>query len=112
MPLPYGMRGGWRATFTGAVLECAMRAGFTGEGPATLTEHSGDGEQPIDLPAGTPPCAVMIGHVRACRAGHADNRIEPSAPHPAAGGLDRRGDRHPLLTRKHRGACHPGRWGC
>jgi predicted dehydrogenase len=33
MPQPYGMRGGWRATFTGAVLEYAMRAGFTGHGP-------------------------------------------------------------------------------
>jgi UDP-N-acetylglucosamine 3-dehydrogenase len=27
MPQPYGMRGGWRATFTGAVLEYTMRAG-------------------------------------------------------------------------------------
>jgi len=26
MPQPYGVRGGWRATFTGAVLEYAMRA--------------------------------------------------------------------------------------
>jgi hypothetical protein len=25
------MRGGWRATFTGGVLEYAMRAGFTGQ---------------------------------------------------------------------------------
>jgi predicted dehydrogenase len=37
MPKPYGMRGGWRATFPGAVLEYAMRAGFTGQGPAALT---------------------------------------------------------------------------
>ncbi|HEY2261494.1 MAG TPA: hypothetical protein VGI96_02585 [Streptosporangiaceae bacterium] len=28
----YGMRGGWRATFTGAVLGYAMQAGFTGQG--------------------------------------------------------------------------------
>lgn len=27
MPRPYGVRGGWRATFTGVVLEYAMRAG-------------------------------------------------------------------------------------
>jgi predicted dehydrogenase len=40
MPQPYGMRGGWRATFTGAVLEYAMSAGFTGQGAATLTEHT------------------------------------------------------------------------
>jgi len=31
MPMPYGMRGGWRATFTSGVLEYAMRAGFTGQ---------------------------------------------------------------------------------
>src|SRR5207244_1079215 len=32
MPRPYGVRGGWRATFAGAVLEYVMRAGFTGQG--------------------------------------------------------------------------------
>jgi hypothetical protein len=31
MPQPYGVHGGWRATFTGAVLEYTMRAGL----PAT-----------------------------------------------------------------------------
>ena len=36
MPRPYGIRGGWRAPFAGAVLEYTMRAGFTGQGPATL----------------------------------------------------------------------------
>jgi hypothetical protein len=30
MPDPYGMRGGWRATFTSAVLEYAISAGYTG----------------------------------------------------------------------------------
>jgi hypothetical protein len=34
MPQPYGMRGGWRATFTDGLLEYAMSAGFTGQGPA------------------------------------------------------------------------------
>src|SRR5438132_285678 len=32
MPQSYGIRGGWRATFPAAVLEYAMRAGFTGQG--------------------------------------------------------------------------------
>jgi hypothetical protein len=31
MPQPYGMRGGWRATFTGAVLEYTINSGFTGQ---------------------------------------------------------------------------------
>jgi len=56
---------GWRATFAGAVLKYTMRAGFTGQGPATLTEHTADGEQPIDLPA-TSPHTAMIDHVLAC----------------------------------------------
>jgi predicted dehydrogenase len=78
MPRPYGMRGGWRATFTGAVLEYAMRAGFTGQGPATLTEHTADGDHPIDLPA-TSPYEAMIDHVLACLAGRAENLIEPAS---------------------------------
>jgi hypothetical protein len=82
MPQPYGMRGGWRATFAGAVLEYAMRAGFTGEGPATLTECTPDGERPIGLPA-TSPWEAMIDHVLACLTGHADNLIEPASALPA-----------------------------
>jgi predicted dehydrogenase len=78
MPRPYGMRGGWRATFTGAVLEYAMRAGFSGQGPATLTEYTADGERPIDLPAAS-PYEAMIDHVLACLAGRAENLIEPAS---------------------------------
>jgi len=82
MPRPYGMRGGWRATFTGAVLEYAMRAGFTGEGPATLTEYTAGGENPIDLPSAS-PYESMIDHVLACLAGRAGNLIEPASALPA-----------------------------
>ena len=83
MPQPYGIRGGWRATFAGAVLEYAMRAGFTGQGPATLTEVTADGERPIDLPAAGPPYAAVIDHVLACLAGRAGNLIEPASALPA-----------------------------
>src|SRR5215831_10645077 len=68
MPQPYGMRGGWRATFPGVVLEYAMRAGFTGHGPVTLTEVTAEGENPIDLPAASSYDA-MIDHVLACLTG-------------------------------------------
>jgi hypothetical protein len=54
MPQPYGMRGGWRATFTDGVLEYAMRADFTGQGPTTLTEYTTTGDRAIDLPAPSP----------------------------------------------------------
>jgi len=83
MPQPYGMRGGWRATFTGAVLEYAMRAGYTGQGPASLTEYTADGQRAIDLPAESQPYAAMIDHVLACLAGHADNGIDPASTLPA-----------------------------
>ena len=83
MPQPYGVRGGWRATFTGAVLEYAMRAGFTGQGPATLTEYTADGERPIDLPAADLPYAAVIEHVLACLAGQAGNPIDPACALPA-----------------------------
>ena len=82
MPQPYGMRGGWRATFTDAVLEYAMRAGFSGQGPATLTEYTSDGERDIELPAAD-PYAAMIDHVLTCLADKADNLIEPTSALPA-----------------------------
>jgi predicted dehydrogenase len=94
MPQPYGMRGGWRATFTGAVLEYTMCAGFTGEGPAALTEYTADREHPIDLPA-TSPWAAMIDHVLACLTGHAGNLIEPASALPA---LELTLDVHQRLT--------------
>jgi predicted dehydrogenase len=95
MPQPYGIRGGWRATFADGVLEYAMRAGFTGQGPATLTEVTADGERPIDLPAGGPPYAAVIDHLLACLAGHADNLIEPASALPA---LELTVDVHQRLT--------------
>jgi predicted dehydrogenase len=82
MPQPYGMRGGWRATLTGAVLEYAISAGFTGQGPATLTEYTAAGEHATELPTSN-PYAAMIDHVLACLAGTADNLIEPASALPA-----------------------------
>ena len=83
MPQPYGIRGGWRATFTAAVLEYAMRAGFTGQGPATLTEVTADDERTIDLPDSGPPYTAVIDHVLACLSGRASNLIEPASALPA-----------------------------
>ena len=77
MPRPYGVRGGWRATFTGVVLEYAMRAGFTGEGLAALTEYTAEGENLFGLPAASRPCAAVIDQVLACLA--AANLIKPAS---------------------------------
>ncbi|NIK58877.1 Gfo/Idh/MocA family protein [Kribbella shirazensis] len=78
MPQPYGMRGGWRAVFADGTLEYAMTAGFTGQGQASLTEHTADGERPIEL-VDISPYAAMIDHVLACLTGDTDNRIEPAS---------------------------------
>src|SRR5262249_58384007 len=78
MPRPYGMRGGWRATFSGVVLEYAMRAGFTGQGPATLTEVTAEQDRPIDLPDAGPPYAAVIDHLLAPPPGPARHQTDPA----------------------------------
>lgn len=82
MPTPYGMRGGYRATFTTAVLEHTIHAGYTGQGASALTEITDDGERGIDLPS-TSPYTQMIDHVLACLNGETDNRIDPESALPA-----------------------------
>jgi hypothetical protein len=59
-----------------------MSTGFTGQGAATLTEHTAAGERAIELPT-TSPYAAMIDHVLACLAGHDENRLEPASALPA-----------------------------
>jgi predicted dehydrogenase len=93
MPKAYGMRGGYRATFTGAVLEYTMQAGFTGQGPSSLIEYTTDGEHPIQLST-TSPYTAMIDHVLACLNGQADNLIEPAS---ALAALDLTLDVHQCL---------------
>jgi UDP-N-acetylglucosamine 3-dehydrogenase len=82
MPQPYGMRGGWRATFADGVLDYAISAGFTGQGPATLTEHTSEGQHSLEL-SSTSPYEAMIDHLLACLTGNAENLIEPATALPA-----------------------------
>jgi predicted dehydrogenase len=50
MPQPYGARGGYRATFTGGVLEHNFAAGFTGQVPSPVVhEYTDNGHR--ELPA-------------------------------------------------------------
>jgi hypothetical protein len=72
-----------------------MRAGFTGQGPATLTEHTASGESPNGLPDVGPRYAAVIDHVLACLTGHASNMIEPASALPA---LELTLDVHQRLT--------------
>jgi UDP-N-acetylglucosamine 3-dehydrogenase len=95
MPKPYGWRGGYRVTFTSAVLECTAQAGYTGQGTSVLTEYTDNGQRAIDLPD-TSPYAAMIDHVLACLNGQSENRIEPATALPA---LELTLDVHHRLTR-------------
>jgi len=72
-----------------------MRAGFTGQGPATLTEVSADRERHIDLPDAGPPYTAVIDHTLACLTGGAGNLIEPASALPA---LELTLDVHQRLT--------------
>ena len=76
MPKPYGVRGGWRATFTDAVIESTWTAGYDGRPTTTLTEHSETGSRDIDLPT-VDAYAAVIDHVIACCLGHATSRLDP-----------------------------------
>ena len=74
MPRPYGVRGGWRAAFTGGVLEASWAAGYEGGARTTLTEHTEDGAGAIELPD-VDAYGAVIDHVFACREGRSTSRL-------------------------------------
>jgi hypothetical protein len=72
--------GGYRATFTGAVLEYAYTAGFTGQPSApTLVEHTERGRRDLELPTVDTYAAAAINHVLDCLHGRATNHIAPAS---------------------------------
>jgi predicted dehydrogenase len=77
MPKPYGVRGGWRATFTDAVVESAWTAGYDGRAATTLTEHTEGGSRTIDLPT-IDAYRAVIDHVIECCQGRTSSRLEPA----------------------------------
>ena len=77
MPKPYGVRGGWRAAFTDAVLESVWTAGYDGRASTTLTEFTEDGARELSLPAVDTYTAV-IDHVIDCCQGRAVSRLDPA----------------------------------
>jgi predicted dehydrogenase len=74
MPKPYGLRGGYRAVFTDAVVESSWTAGWDGRPTGTLTQYSAGGVKDIDLPTVDAYTAV-IDHVFACLAGRSTSRL-------------------------------------
>lgn len=80
MPMPYGSRGGYRATFTGGVLEYAFTAGYTGQPAApVVVEYTEQGRKELTPDADEPYTAAMIDHVLACLRGQASNENSPTS---------------------------------
>ncbi len=78
LPKPYGMRGGYRATFTDAAIESSWTAGYDGRPTTTLTEYTEQGQREIDLPA-RDAYAAVIDHVIACCQGRETSRLSPAS---------------------------------
>ena len=77
LPKPYGMRGGYRATFTEGAIESSWTAGYDGRPTTTLIEYTDQGSREVDLPAGDAYAAV-IDHVLACCQGREVSRLSPA----------------------------------
>jgi predicted dehydrogenase len=79
MPQPYGVRGGYRATFTGGVLEHTFTAGFTGQvANPVVHEYTEDGHRELAA-EGPDAYTAVIDHVLACLRGQADNQLATSS---------------------------------
>lgn len=77
MPMSWGARGGYTATFSEGVLDAASTMGFDGKPTGTLTAYTADGARQLELPTAD-QYAAMIGHVLACLRGEAANEIAPT----------------------------------
>ncbi|WP_107655937.1 Gfo/Idh/MocA family protein [Nocardia suismassiliense] len=78
MPMSWGARGGYTATFTEAVLEATSTMGFDGKPTGSVTAYRSDGVRELELPPADQYTA-MIEHVVAVLRGEADNRITPAS---------------------------------
>jgi len=78
LPKPYGMRGGYRATFTDATIESSWTAGYDGRPTTTLIEYTEQGQREVELPA-RDAYAAVIDHVLACCQGRDSSRLSPAS---------------------------------
>lgn len=78
MPMPWGARGGYTATFTDGVLEATSTMGFDGKPTGTVTAYTAHGVTELDLPPADQYTA-MIDHVLAVLRGQAENQITPAS---------------------------------
>ncbi|MEU9418446.1 Gfo/Idh/MocA family oxidoreductase [Streptomyces sp. NPDC048272] len=78
MPMPWGARGGYTATFEHAVLDARSTMGFDGKPSGTVTAYTADGPRELDLPPADQYTA-MIDHVLAVLRGETENQIGPDS---------------------------------
>jgi UDP-N-acetylglucosamine 3-dehydrogenase len=78
MPMSWGARGGYTATFTDGVLEATSTMGFDGKPTGTVTGYTTHGVHDLQLPPANQYTA-MIDHVLAVLRGEADNQITPAS---------------------------------
>ena len=78
MPMSWGARGGYTATFERGVLDSSSSFGFDGKPTATVTAYTADGIRELELPPAH-QYAAMIAHVCAVLSGEAENEIAPSS---------------------------------
>ncbi|MGD3111502.1 Gfo/Idh/MocA family protein [Streptomyces sp. YGL11-2] len=78
MPMAWGARGGYTATFSEGVLESVSTMGFDGRPSGTVTAYTAGGVGELEVePADQ--YATMIDHVLACLRGEAVNEIAPAS---------------------------------
>ena len=78
LPKPYGMRGGYRATFTDAAMESRWTAGWDGRPTTTLVEYTEQGQREVDL-AARDAYAAVIDHVLAWCQDRKVSRLSPAS---------------------------------
>ena len=78
MPMAWGARGGYTATFHHGVLESLSSFGYDGKPQATVTAYTADRAEQLQL-ADADQYTAMIDHVLACLRGEDDNQITPAS---------------------------------
>ncbi|OAR22025.1 1,5-anhydro-D-fructose reductase [Streptomyces sp. ERV7] len=78
MPMSWGARGGYTATFSEGVLESVSTMGFDGKPSGALTAYTAEGAREVEL-APADQYTAMIDHVLACLRGEAENEIAPAS---------------------------------
>lgn len=76
MPMSWGARGGYTATFEDGVLESVSSMGFDGKPTGAVTAYTADGAWELELPPADQYTA-MIDHVMSVLRGEAANEIGP-----------------------------------